>query len=63
MLKLSSNRFGRIALHSIAIVKGGKVQWHMAGIMREVTPKGETVVLCAFLSPVAIGFIACLLNH
>ena len=34
-LQLASFRLGRIALHLTAILAGGKLAWHVAGIVRE----------------------------
>lgn len=33
---LSTSRPGRIALHVCAMLRGGNVAWHWAGIVREV---------------------------
>lgn len=30
-------RLGRIVLHSVAIIRDGKLQWHWKGIWREIT--------------------------
>jgi len=35
---LVKNSFGRVLLHAGAILRGGNVRWHAAGIARELFP-------------------------
>jgi hypothetical protein len=53
---------GRIVLHLVCIAKGGKLTFHLAGIRREL-PRGETILVALYLSPVWIGIVAKLTNQ
>jgi hypothetical protein len=37
MKRLPNNRFDRIYLHLVCMVRNGKLGWHLAGVWRELT--------------------------
>lgn len=37
-LKLARTRSGRVVLHLLALKTDGQLQWHKAGILREINP-------------------------
>ena len=37
---LTKHRLGRVLLHLGCLARGGKVVWHLGGVMREVAPRG-----------------------
>src|SRR5271168_3065375 len=39
-LKLTKHRLGRVLFHLGCLVKGGKIAWHLNGMVRELKPRG-----------------------